>query len=139
MANAYYGINGNAFDNIPGVENMNGYRLPPNVAEIVKELIDAEQGRGNNAAAIQNRIIMLQNEVGAMAAADRRKIVKAIGLLQGARDDARLPPPGFVDILERAREALNQQGNNNMQLNGGRKRTRRHRRRAARKQTKRRR
>lgn len=135
MENADYGINGYAFDNIPGAENMHGYRFPPGVRNILGNLIrierEGELERGINAAGeqeIQNRIIMLQNEVGAMPAADKRKIVRAIGFLQGSRDNDRLPPPGFIDVLERARLAI-QPGNNNnnvnMQLNGGRKRTQR--------------
>jgi hypothetical protein len=134
MANVNYGINGYAFDNVPGAENMHGYRFPPGVRNIIGNLIrierDGELGRGIDAAGeqeIQNSIIMLQNEVGNMSAADRRKIVRAIGFLQGSRDDDRLPPPGFIDVLERARLAI-QPGNNNnvnMQLNGGRKRTHR--------------
>jgi hypothetical protein len=120
----YCGIDGPAWE---GDQELEGYFLPNNVRPIVETLIDLELRGGRNDNQINNTLQQLQNTVGNMSNADRAKLQRAIMLMQGTRDDRRLPPPGFVDVLERVRVAL-EPNPNNMQLNGGRKlKQRRHR------------
>lgn len=118
----YCGIDGSAWD---GDQELEGYYLPNDMRPIIEALIDLELGGGHNNNQIANTLQQLQNAVDNMNNADKAKLKRAVMLMQGTRDDRRLPPPGFVDVLERARLAIqvnNNHNNPNMQLNGGRKR-----------------
>jgi hypothetical protein len=114
----YCGIDGSAWE---GDQQLEGYVLPNNVRPIVEALINLEQGRVRNDNQIDNTLQQLQNAIQNMNNADKAKLKRAIMLMQGTRDD-RLPPPGFVDVLERARQAIQVNNDIAMQLNGGRKR-----------------
>jgi hypothetical protein len=98
-------------------DNLKQIILPLIVIEVKAEHGRLRQLNENNTGRLSNTI----EQIKAMNNASKGQIIRTLRELQGVRDDRRLPPPGFIDVLQMASEGV--EGHpNGMQLNGGRKR-----------------